>query len=72
VSVIKKLDIEEIGPTPTPADPSAFVVRIGGRAPKWMGQLDAMERHKLLLDRGILAASPGRSGWPGRRALWGR
>lgn len=67
--VFDSLDIIEAGPSPSPADPMAYVVRIAGKPPKWMARMDAMERHKLLLDRGILAASPGRSGW---HAVWGR
>lgn len=67
VDVLKQLRIEEIGPTPSPADASAHVVRIAGRSPKWMGRQDAMERVQLLRDLGVLPAS---AAWPGRRG-WG-
>jgi len=61
VTVITRLAIEEIGPTPSPADPTAYVVRVAGREPKWSGRADSIERIERLRSRGV--------GWPGRRGF---
>ena len=49
--MITKLDIEEIGPTPSPADREAYVVRIGGREPEWARLEDSMERAGRLREK---------------------
>lgn len=48
VDVIERLDLEEVGPTPSPADSSAFVIRIAGREPRWQRKLEGLERHEQL------------------------
>ncbi len=65
--VYESLDIIEAGPTPTPADRMAYVVRIAGKSPKWMIRMDGLERDRLMRNLGVVSAS---AAWPGRRG-WG-